>query len=160
MPAPSIALITSIIGAGAAVGGTIYSVQQGQKTAQASRRAERLRKKQLALESARRRREAIRQFQLNRATSLSNLTGGTGSVLGGGSAYGGLGGLTSTLGTQLNTLDQANEIGAGIFDANAAYSTAQAGVQTGQGLSSFGQSLFNNSPAIGRIGSTLFNRTA
>lgn len=157
MAAAPIALAASILGGVAAVGGTAYSIVQGQKAASASKRAERLRQRQLQLESNRRRREAIRQFQLNRATSLSNLTGSLGSVLGGGSAYGGLGGLTSTLGTQLNTLDQATDIGQGLFSANAAYSQASANSQAGSGIASFGSSIFQNSQAIGRIGATLFN---
>lgn len=158
--APAIALAAQVIGTVAAVGGTAYAIQQGQQASSASRRAERLRGQQLRLESQRKRRESIRQFQLQRATALSNIAGATGSALGGGSAVGGLGGFTSNLGTQLNTIDQATGIGEGIFSANAAYSTASANAQTGSGIADFGKSLFGNSEAIGRIGSTLFNGQA
>ena len=154
---PEIALIASIAGGVSAVAGTGYSIIQGQQAASASKRAERLRAQQLRLESNRRRREAIREFQLKRSTALSNITGATGSTLGGGSAIGGLGGFASNLGTQINTIDQATGIGEGIFAANAAYSQASANSQAGSGLASFGQSLFNNSQAIGRIGATLFS---
>lgn len=154
--APAIALAVQVIGTIAAVGGTAYSIQQGQKASAASRRAERLRAQQMRLESQRQRREAIRQFQLRRSTALSNIAGATGSALGGGSAIGGLGGFASNLGTQLNTIDQATDIGGGIFNANAQYSTASANQQTGSGLANFGGSLFQNADAIGRIGSTLF----
>lgn len=153
---PEIALIANIAAGAAAVGGTAYAIHSGQQGAKASKKAEGLRQKQLALESNRERRQAIRQFQLARATGLSNITGATGSVLGGGSAYGGLGGMTSTLGTQLNTFDQALDIGQGIFSANAAYSQASANQQTGEGIANFGKSVFGNSEAIGRIGATLF----
>lgn len=156
MAVAGIAAVASIVGTVAAVGGTAYSIVQGQKASAASRRAEQLRKQQFRLESTRQRREAIRKFQLNRATNLSNIVGGTGSVLGGGSAYGGLGGLTSSLGTQTNTIDQAVGIGSGIFDANASYATASGNAATGAGIADFGKSLFSNSQEIGRVGATLF----
>jgi hypothetical protein len=154
--APAVILAAQIAGSVAVAAGTGYSIVQGQKAAAASKRAEVLREKQLRLESGRKRRESIRQFQANRATSLSNITGATGSALGGGSAIGGLGGLTSNLSTQLNTIDQATDIGSGIFRANADYAQYSANAQTGAGAADFGKSLFNNAPEIGRVGTTLF----
>ena len=74
----------------------------------------------------------------------------------GGSAIGGLGGLTSSLGTQLGEIGQAERIGSGIFQANSDYAQATAIGGIGQSASQFGSQLFNNAPAIGRIGSTLF----
>lgn len=154
--APAIALAAQVIGTVAAVAGTGYAVVQGQKASAASKKAEQLRAQQLRLESARKRRESIRQYQLQRATALSNITGATGSVLGGGSAIGGLGGFESNLGTQLGTINQATDIGTGIFSANADYAVAQGRASAGSGVADFGKSLFANANAIGRIGTTLF----
>lgn len=152
-----IALAAQIAGGIAGTVGTGVGVYSAHQQGQASKKAERLRAQQLRLKSQSERRAAIRQFQLQRATSLSNIVGGAGSAFGGGSAIGGLGGYTSTLGTQLGELSQSTEIGEGIFGANAEYAQAGAIGQIGSGLGQFGNSLFNNSEAIGRIGSTLFN---
>lgn len=151
-----LALFSNVLGGLLTAGGIATSIIGGVRASSASRRAEKLREQQLRLESTRRRREAIRQFQLQRATALSNITGATGSVLGGGSAIGGLGGLTSNLSTQLNTISQAEDIGTGIFKANADYASAQGLQSIGGGMQSFGGQLFQNSQAIGRIGSTLY----
>jgi hypothetical protein len=153
---PEIALVAQIIGTVAAVGGTALSVHSAQQQAEASEKAEKLRRKQMDLEIAQRRRTEIRKFQLNRATAASNIQGATGSLEG--SAFpGAVSGYTSTLGTQLGEISQSASIGAGIFDANAQASAASAGVQTGQGLTSFGKDLFSSGPQIGRIGATLLS---
>jgi|SRR5688572_8498186 len=154
---PEIALVAQIIGTAAAVGGTAYSVVKGQEASAASQRAEALRKRQMQNEANQRRRAAIREFQLRRATAVSNISGATGSLEG--SAYGGsIAASTSTLGTAIGEINQAESIGAGIFDANADYSQASASAQTGAALGNFGKDLFSSGPEIGRIGATIFNQ--
>lgn len=153
---PEIALVASIVGGASAVAGTAYSFVKGQEQAKASKRAEALRRRQMQMEVSQRKREEIRKFQLNRATAASNIQGATGSLEG--SAFpGAVSGYTSTLGTQLGDISTSASIGEGLFSANAAYSAASAGVQTGQGISSFGKDLFSSSQEIGRVGATIFN---
>ncbi len=154
---PEIALVASIIGGASAVAGTAYSMVQGQKAAAASKRAERLREQQMRMESRRKQIEAIRKMQINRAASISNIQGGTGTLEN--SAYGGAtSALSSNLGAQLGEISQATEIGSQMFAANAAYSQASANAQTGEGLASFGKSLFGSSQEIGRIGASIFDK--
>lgn len=155
---PEIALVAQIIGATAAAGGTAISVVGAQQQAEASEKAEKERQKQMRLQALQQRREAIRKFQLARATTLSNVSGATGSLQGS-AAPGAISGYTSNLGTELGEIGQAEEIGQNIFQANADYASASSTVAAGQGISSFGKQLFGSGPAIGRIGSTLFNRS-
>lgn len=153
---PEIVLAVQAIAAVAAVGGTAYSVVKGEEASAASKKAEALRKQQMQLEEMQKRRKTIRDFQLKRATSLSNISGQTGTL--DNSATGGsLSALSSGVGSALGELSQAGAIGEGMFDANAAYSEATASAQTGAAIGSFGKDLFQSAPAIGRIGSTLFN---
>lgn len=153
---PELVLIAQVAAATAAVGGTAYSVSKQQDASAASKKAEGLRKQQMQLEQMQKRREAIRKFQLNRATSLSNISGQTGT-LDNSAAGGATSALSSSIGTNLGDLDTASGIGAGMFDANAEISEAQSGAQFGSGVAGFGKDLFAAAPAIGRIGSTLFN---
>lgn len=153
---PEIALVAQLVAATAAVGGTAYSVVQGQKASAASQRAEGLRQQQMRNEFIQKQRAAIRQSQLSRATSIANISGQTGTLQN--SAYGGATSANSAqLGTQLGELGQAFSIGSDMFAANAEYSQASANAQTGQAVSNFGKDLFASGPAIGRVGSTLFS---
>lgn len=153
---PEILFAVQAIAAVATTAGTAYSVVKGQEASAASKRAEGLRKQQMQLEQMQKQRKAIRDFQLKRATSLSNISGQTGTLSN--SAYGGAtSGLSAGLGSSLGELSQAGAIGEGMFEANAAYSEATASQQTGAAIGSFGKDLFNSAPAISRIGSTLFN---
>lgn len=150
---PEIALVAQTVAAVAATAGTGYSIVQGQEAASASKKAEALRKQQLQLEATQKRRAAIRDFQLKRATSISNIQGATGNLEG--SAYGGAtSALSAGVGTNLGEIGQAETTGLGIFDANAAYSQASANAQAGSQIAQFGKDLFASGPAIGRLGAT------
>lgn len=153
---PEIALVASLVGAATTAVGTYSSIQQGKKASKASQRAEALRAQQMRLEQMQKRRQAIRDFQQRRAVAMSNISGQTGSLEG--SAAGGVSSAYSaSLGTNIGELSQAGAIGEGIFAANAAYSEASAGAQTGSAIAGFGKDLFAAAQPIGRIGSTLFN---
>lgn len=109
----------------------------------------------MRMESRRKQIEAIRKMQIQRASSISNIQGSTGSLEG--SAYGGAtSALSANLGSQLGEIGAATSISSQMFAANADYSQASANMQTAQGIASFGKSIFDSSPEIGRIGSTLF----
>jgi len=153
---PEIALALQVAGSVAAVSGTAYGVVQGQEAAKASKDAERLRKKQLRLREQQDRRKVIREAQLSRATSASNIIGQTGT-LGGSIFENSAASLSAAIGTDLGGISQAANIGAGIFDANARYSQASANAQAGSGIASFGKDLFSSGPAFGKVGATLFN---
>lgn len=156
---PEIAFAIQAIAATTAVAGTAYGIAEGQQAADASKRAEELRKKQLRLKQQEQQRQAIRESQLARANSASNIVGQTGTLEG--SIFANVASANSAaLGTNLGGINAAANIGLGIFDANAAYAQASANASAGQNIAAFGKDLFNSGPAIGRIGSTLFNGTA
>lgn len=152
---PEIALALQVVGTVAAASGAAYGISQGQEAAEASKEAEQLRKKQLRLESQQKKRAAIREFQLSRATAASNIIGQTGT-LGGSIFSNSASALSANLGTELGTIGQATSIGEGIFDANARYSQASANAQAGSSIANFGKDLFGSAPAAGRVGATLF----
>lgn len=155
---PEIVAALQVVGTITAAAGTGYSVVQGQQAADASKKAEAARKKQVALELQQKQREAIRRYQAQRAAAVSNITGATGSLEG--SAYGGsTSALVSTLGTSLGELNQANSISNDIFSANADYSQFYANAQAGGQFAQLGKDIFGSAPQIGRIGSTLFNQS-
>lgn len=153
---PELVLAVQAIAATAAVGGTAYSVVKGQEASEASKKAEGLRKKQQQLQEMQAQRKTIRDFQLKRATSLSNISGQTGT-LDNSAAGGALSALSAGVGSSLGEISQASSISNDMFDANAAYSEATASSAVGSAIGSFGKDLFQAAPAIGRIGSTLFN---
>ena len=152
---PELALIISAVTTVTAAAGTGYSIYAGQQAAAASKKAEEFRKKQFLLQQQADRREAIRKFQLNRATAISNISGATGS-LEGSAAGGALSAYTSTLGTQLGENQQASRIGAGLFEANKDYAQYSANAQAGSQVAGLGKDIFADSEKIGRVGATLF----
>ena len=152
---PEILAIIGAVTTVTAAAGTGYSVYQGQQAAAASKKAEQLRKRQFQLQQLNDRRKAIRDYQLRRATSVSNIQGATGSL--DNSATGGaLSALSSTLGTQLGELQQSSNIGNALFNANADYAQASANAQAGAQVAGFGKEVFGSRDEIGRIGATLF----
>lgn len=160
----------AIIGLGASLAGTGLQVygQMRQAAAQrdqvaAFRKAENLRKKQMNLDSARRRREIIRQSIIARGMAVNNAAnqgavGGTGLT----------GGMFEIGGGARRAISQTNQnqgIGAGIFDANLEGGNAQmreadAGsiAAFGSGLSSLGGSIVNNIGTFNRVGTYLGSR--
>lgn len=152
---PEIVFALQVIGAVTATAGTAYSAVQGQKAANASKRAEALRKQQMQMEEMQKRRQAIRDFQAKRALAVSNISGATGTL--DNSAYGGAtSALSADFGFNLGSLQQASNIGEGMFQANSAYSEASANAQAGQQIAGFGKDIFQSAPAAGRIGATVF----
>lgn len=147
------ALLTSI-GTATAVAGTGYSVYSGAKAAGASRDAERLRQRQLNLDSAMKRREMLRKIQLSRSTALSRTTvagAQKSSALGGA-----LGSIQQRGGEDLNYNQQSTDIGNDLFAANRDITTFQSQAQAGQGIGNLGFNLIQSAPTLSRIGTDLF----
>lgn len=155
-------LTTTLIATGIALsiagtGATLYG--QAQQTAAMSK-AEKLRERQMNLESQRQRREAIRQGIIGRSKALwaASTQGANGS---GSSA---LGGATGTIGGEVGGkvlgINQNQEIGSGIFEANRDYYAASGITGLGAGLSSLGGTLISNAGTISKIGTNVFGSGA
>lgn len=159
--AAGLAGITGALGTATQVGGLALNYYGQQAQAEASQEAEALRKKQLALDTARRRREIIREGLIARSQGL-NAQAGAGLEIGPAtSAYGGLIGQNTTETSNAYRAEVQNAaIGSALFDANAAYSEAGGISSIGQGISQFGNALANPQTALaaGRVGKTIFDR--
>ncbi len=141
--------IIALIGLATAAVGTGVQAYGSMQAAEASADAEKLRKKQMGLDAMRKRREIIRQTQVAQATALSNATAQgaqEGSGLQGGYAQIAGQGARDTAG-----VNQAQEIGQGIFDANARAATASGVAAMGGGVKDVGMTIAGNNDKIGRI---------
>lgn len=137
------------LGLAAQVAGTVVQAQGFAQQADASRRAEALRERQMNLESSRQRRQTIRNAIRARSLALTAATAqgaSSGSGLPGG--YGQIGGATAR---NIQGVNQAQEISSGIFRANSDMAGAQELTSFGGGLSSLGGALFSASPTIGKL---------
>lgn len=158
MPALTTATIIGAVGLGLSAVGS-YTQYQGQKSqAKASRRAEMLRKQQMQLESSRKRREQIRQMQISQA-QISNNAANSGTGQGSSGVLGGIGAVGTNAAYNVGQINQSEQIGAGIFDANADIASAGSTVALGQGVSAFGSALTTNSEAAGASVDSLFGRS-
>lgn len=143
---------------------TAASAQQ----VEASRRAERARKRQADLELSRERRKSVRNAIIARSDALSGIVGrGIGL---GGSAFGGAAGsIQSQLGQQVSDINQNQQLGDEVFAANEQF--AQAGdalnaargesnraastARQGQAFQNFGSTIASNFGPITRVGNSL-----
>lgn len=140
----------TIAGAAVNVAGTIEQ-NQGEKKAEA------LRKQQLALETARKQREIFRQQQLARANVASNAANmGVGDTS---AVEGAMAQIDFQAGSQQLALAENTDIGMSLFDANAQSANGRMMRQMGQDFSSLGKSLVSVQKEIAQIGgkTTLFN---
>lgn len=143
------------IGAATAAAGTAYGVTQSQSAAEASKKAERVRQEQMRMNVAQEQRKRIREFQLARAQSASNISSSTGTLEN--SAFGGSSSAYSaSIGTNLGELATSERLGNDMFAANASYAQSSANAQAGSQVGSFGKDLFSSGPELSRIGATLF----
>lgn len=156
--------IIAAIGVAAAVAGvgaTIYASQQQasaqKKAIAAQQQAEAARKRAMELDAQRQRRQQIREAQVKRyqALAIANAQG----AQGGSGIEGAYGQISGQSGTNILGINQNEELGGRIFDANAAkgqadmqYASAGGIAGAGAGLSSLGGALVKNSGTIGQIG--------
>ena len=153
----ALSTIIGAVGLGLAAAGTVTQMVASGEQAAASRRQETLRRRQMDLESTRQRRGVIRQALRARSQAL---IAGTepGASLGSGMA-GGLGQVSSQAAGNLQGINQAQEIGIGMFQTNQQITGAQELASFGGGLSSLGSSFYSNSETLGRLGN-YFTKTA
>ena len=154
----AVSTIISAIGVGLGAVSTVGGVIAAGNQAAATKRAEAARERAMNLDSMRRKREIIRQQELQRAQALSVATAqgqDTGSALGG--AYGSISGVA---GRNQQGVIQNQEIGADIFAANRAAADANTMSATFSGLGSLGSGLIKNAGVIDRVGSYLFGGNA
>jgi hypothetical protein len=141
-----IGLVLSAIGTGVQVASSI-------EASQASQRAEQLRKQQMQLDIARKKREAIRQAQFATARGQAAAVS-QGASLSDSSVIGASSTAKSAGSENLVALTQNEALGSQMFDANAKMSEANGIGAIGSGMSSWGSSLVNNAGTISRIGSS------
>lgn len=130
-----------LLGAVLSVGGTVGAIS-------AQNRAARLQQRQEQLTTQRNRRQAIREFQIQRAQATA---GAVASGAGGGSGMaGGIGGLSSQLGSDLGFGTQMSGLSSNINRASRAANFYS-------GLATVGGGLFNYSVNMGADPSSLFS---
>ena len=136
MPFPFIAamLLATAVGTGVQIKGQIDQ-------AKASKKAEGLRQRQANLEASRARRSAIRESIIARSQALSNATG-SGASFGSG-IKGAVGGIQTQTANNLLGINQGQQIGNGIFQANRDIASGQQLSSIGQGIQSLAQTGMN-----------------
>jgi hypothetical protein len=140
------------VGSVASAGGQAYFSHEA---SQASNRAEQLRKQQMQLEADRKRRETIRQAIV--AQSLATARQTAQGVSQGSSVIGGaFGQIAGVEGRDINFTTQSEQIGSGIFAANADQTSASSYASLFQQTGNLSTALFTNAEKIGRIGTNLF----
>jgi hypothetical protein len=165
----AIALGSLAVGGATAIKGSIdkqeaskAAARASQEYSAASQRAESLRRTQMELDAARKRRDIIRQTIVARSTATSNANY-SGSLYGSG-LQGGLSQISQEGNSQLVSLGQNLAIGRGIFDANAdasaaqyAGNIAQSNAQSANSMFNLGIGLMQNAGTIGRVGGSIVN---
>lgn len=146
------------IGLGVSAVGSVLSynaqAKAQQETLAASKKAENAREQQTQLDADRRRRAAVRESVLARATSMSV---GTNQGAGGSSSLAGVTGSATGMGFENQQGSVSAEIlGGRVFDANREYAMAaargEAGSSFGRGLASLGGALVSNAGTINKLG--------
>lgn len=136
---PLFALLFAGIGAVASIAGTFIQADAAKKQSEASARTEALRQQQVALESARQRRQTIRNTL--KARSLALVAGASdGASLGSGLA-GGLSQISNHNSENILGVNQAQSISTDIFGQNAEIARQGGIAAFGGGLTSLGQTI-------------------
>ena len=126
----------AIIGAVASAVGTGVSAYGQMQAADAQRNQERIRRRQMELEAANKRRQIMREAALQRAQSTA---AGYAQGAGGSSALAGaVGGISQQAGSGVLAVNQGQQLGQQMFAANMAESRANMVGNIGGGISSLG----------------------
>lgn len=147
--------LIAVVGVITSAAGTVAQIAGQSEAASASRRAEELRRKQMDLQATRERRNALREAIARQAEIESAGVAANASY--GSSVAGAVGGVSGALASRQQGINVGQEIGAGIFDANAQAASGQSMSMFGSGLSSLGGTIINNAATIKRIGTALAN---
>lgn len=143
------------VGLGLSAAGTAAQVIQQQEVTKQSKKAEGLRKAQVELDAARKRRQEIRRLLQERGRVIN--AGAVQGALDSSPVIGGAGSAVSNAGSNIEAIDQAQGISNKLFETNERISDARGRSAIGQGLQSFGSSLVQNQSAAGRVASQLFS---
>lgn len=133
------ALIFGAIGAVASVAGSFIQADAAHKQSVESKKQEHLRELQMNLESARQRRESIRNSL--RARSLALVAGASQGASFSSGVAGGLSQVSNKNAENILGVNQANSIGQGIFRSNAKIAEYGAEAAFGGGLTTLGQTI-------------------
>lgn len=136
-------LIIGAVGLGLQVYG---QVQQGK----AMKEAEANRKKQMNLDALRQRRDIARNATMARSQALAAATNQ--GAAGGSGLQGGYGQIAGRTGGQTVAVNQNQQIGNNIFNANMKAYNASVFTDIGSGLYSLGGSMMSNAGTFGRVG--------
>lgn len=132
-------ILFGVLGAVIQGAGALTSAAGSAKAAEASKKAEKLRERQMNLESRRQRMQTYRNTLRARSEALTNA-----NAQGAGSGSGIAGGLAQVTGegaANILGINQGQQIGKGIFQANRQVTDGQTLASFGNGLSSFGQTI-------------------
>ena len=143
---PLIGLALTAIG----VGVSAYSAVQ---SADASKDAEEARKQQMNLDAARRRRQAIREAQIARASAISNAAAQGASE--GSAVQGGVAAISGNAAESIVNTNQNVQLGNQIYDANGRRASAESVGAIGSGMQQFGSMITQNADKIRKLPSGL-----
>jgi hypothetical protein len=143
---PLLGLALSAVGVGTAVYGAV-------KSAEASEDAEKARKQQMNLDAVRRRRQAIREAQIARATAVSNASAQGASE--GSAVQGGVAALSGNAAESIVNTNQNVLLGNAIYDANGRRAGAESISAIGGGLQQAGSMIMQNASKIRKLPSGL-----
>lgn len=149
--AAALGLGLSAVGTAAGVAGQVMSMN-------AAKKAEKLRERQMDLDTARQKREIARQAIVARSTALSSATE-QGAQMGSG-LQGGQAQITGSANQGILAANQNQEIGAGIFAANRKAASGNMLSSFGNGLSGLGGMFLQNQELFGRVGTYYAQRPA
>lgn len=141
--------IIGVVGLGISAAGTVAGVVGQQQQAAASKRAEELRQRQMNLDAQRQKRDLIRRAAVAQATATAAAEAQGAS--GGSALQGALGEIGGSTGRAVTAVNQNQEIGNGIFDANKKYAEGGSLASLGSGISSLGGALVSNAGVFGKI---------
>jgi hypothetical protein len=150
-----IATTAAVVGAGTAIKGSIDSSNAQKKASKASAAQEAVRKDQLALDSARQRRQVSRTAAVQRANALA--AGVAAGAQESSRIEGIQSSLTSQEGEQTGVISQAEELGFSIFNLNQQLSDARGDASTAGAIQNLGVLGLQNAQTIGNVGSTVYN---
>lgn len=141
--------IIAAVGVAVSAAGTGFGIMGQMKAADASKKADALRERQMNLDAMRSKREAIRKNLIANANAQSIATNQGASESS--ALAGALGENTGVTGRNMQGIEQNRTIGAGIFAANRQIAAGESISSLGQGLGSLGGMFINNAQQFGRV---------
>lgn len=150
MPAaPIIAIGAAVVGAGAAVYGTVKQAQAAKKQTKYNNEALAVQRQQANMSTAIQKRDAIRAARLSAGQALQ--TGENQGVSGSSAAYGGFGSIQSQLSSNLSFLDKYNTLSDQASIAAGKANKAGTAAQVFGSVAGLGITLMNNADRIGSV---------